>query len=417
MGEPDAKCDSKRVHFVCRASGDVVSKLQPALENALAIIHEEMQEKVSNPRKFQHRNRSRSPRRDSHGGGETEVWRPPAGPPSVNDMSGDSAPWRPPTGEAPAGLPPPPAWGPHGPPPPGYPWGPPPPGYPMPPWMGGPPGAPPPPWMGGPPGPPGSHPPPPPPGSLAGPPGNLQVEDAPRRGGSKPRRRRREEKTDDPDAKPGDDDPDAEKRGHRRRRRDDDGGDDDAKGGKRRRREERPEERREGGGEAGRAPSPSRAWVPPTMHPMPPAAWEGGAPPDFGMGVPPPGFGFPTPGMAFHPEEAMRAAALAHGAPPPPAAPSAAAAGGGGFLDSLPPGQLTAPERDLADAVNAFLATWGTTHEEGSHPNMVHLGADKGIRESKALVLPREVSLKAWIKQRLTREVIIDGQSVKPVAK
>merc|ERR1712060_684286 len=133
----------------------------------------------------------------------------------------------------------------------------------------------------------------------------------------------------------------------------------------------------------------------------------GGPPPDFGMGYPPP-FGAPIGDPLL--------AAGSNTAPPPPA-PTPAASTGNAFLDGLPPGQLTAPEKDLAGAVSAFLDTWRQSHEADSHPNMVHLGADKSIRESKALVLPREVSLKAWIKHRLSSEVNIVGQSVVPVAR
>lgn len=81
------------------------------------------------------------------------------------------------------------------------------------------------------------------------------------------------------------------------------------------------------------------------------------------------------------------------------------------FLARLPP-QFTADEEELAGAVVAFLRAWYKSHGEGSHPNLVHVGADPRIRDLKAAALPREVALKTWLKHRLVREVHVKGQSV-----
>merc|ERR1711920_333568 len=127
-------------------------------------------------------------------------------------------------------------------------------------------------------------------------------------------------------------------------------------------------------------------------------------PPPFPVGVLPEGNPIMPPGMALPPQPLL----------PVPAAPAVGSCGG--FFDTLAE-KLSAPERDLADAVLAFLRNWDDTHEDGSKPNLVHVGADKAIRECKVLVLPREVSLKAWIKQRLSSEVNIDGKNVLLVKK
>eukprot|EP00418_Pyrodinium_bahamense_P091896 CAMPEP_0179032636 /NCGR_PEP_ID=MMETSP0796-20121207/11688_1 /TAXON_ID=73915 /ORGANISM="Pyrodinium bahamense, Strain pbaha01" /LENGTH=836 /DNA_ID=CAMNT_0020728865 /DNA_START=63 /DNA_END=2569 /DNA_ORIENTATION=- len=71
------KMASKRVHFVCKASPEAVSKLQPALERAMKKIHEEVQEKLADPAYLKkahggqrERPRSRSHRRRNKKGGE-----------------------------------------------------------------------------------------------------------------------------------------------------------------------------------------------------------------------------------------------------------------------------------------------------------------------------------------------------------
>jgi len=81
-----------------------------------------------------------------------------------------------------------------------------------------------------------------------------------------------------------------------------------------------------------------------------------------------------------------------------------------GFLDRLPP-KLSREERELGEAVLDFLKAW-RAREPGSSPNMVHLGGDARVREYKALALPREVSLKAWLKQRFSDRVEVQGQSI-----
>lgn len=82
-----------------------------------------------------------------------------------------------------------------------------------------------------------------------------------------------------------------------------------------------------------------------------------------------------------------------------------------GYLEKLPR-ELTEHEKRLAAAVAAFMFNWRETHEEGSRPNLVHLGANAHIRDCKALALPREVSLKVWLKHRLGDKVDVIGQSV-----
>lgn len=71
--------------------------------------------------------------------------------------------------------------------------------------------------------------------------------------------------------------------------------------------------------------------------------------------------------------------------------------------------RLSPPEADLEEAVLAFLRTWAAENEEGKFPNLVHLGADAGIRSAKAAALPREVALKTWI-QRLRTVVLVKGE-------
>jgi len=82
-----------------------------------------------------------------------------------------------------------------------------------------------------------------------------------------------------------------------------------------------------------------------------------------------------------------------------------------GYLEKLPK-ELTEHEKRLAAAVAAFMFNWRETHEEGSRPNLVHLGANAHIRDCKANALPREVSLKVWLKHRLGDKVDVIGQSV-----
>lgn len=81
----------------------------------------------------------------------------------------------------------------------------------------------------------------------------------------------------------------------------------------------------------------------------------------------------------------------------------------GTFLERLP-ASLTPEEQALGEAVVEFLRVWGGG--DAAPPNMVHLGGDVRVREFKAAALPREVSLKAWLKQRFNDRVEVRGQSV-----
>lgn len=352
LGEND-KMESSRVHFVCKSAPEAGAKLQAALEKTVNRIHDEVKNKPHSDRDRGGERRGehhKSSNRDHYG---------------RNDGRGEHGgePWRPPGGDQP---PPPPGWmfpppGAMPPVPPGWPyppppWGPPPPGYPAPPWMG-PPGAPPPPGVGPPPGPP------PAPG-MEGPPGQFSVsdqapprplEDAPpleseqqANGEALPRERDRE-----------------------RRRRREAAPEGEEEGGRRRRR------RREGEEPTGQRRDRD---APPEGQIAPPAE-------------PPPR---PAPVVA----------------PAAPAAPAEAAvpATNAGFLDRLPE-RLTPEERALGEAVLTFLRDWDAG-DSGNPPNMVHLGGDARVREFKTAALPREVSLKAWLKQRYKDRVEVRGQSV-----
>jgi len=269
-----------------------------------------------------------------------------------HNRSGEMHPWRPPpTGDAR----PPPPWGPIHQPMPGYGW--PREGFPWPPGPPPPWAAPwgqdprwPPPWA--PPGHPGGgdarH---PPPGEFVAP-GPAPEHEAPGASGSgKKRRRRHEEESEG--AKRG--------RGRRGRRHEDEGPEPTGEDGERRRKRRRDRE----------------------------ATAEG--------------FGAQSPGHDR----------VEQPAPPASATPVPEASGWSavGYLEKLPR-ELTDPEKRLGEAVAEFMRAWRETHEEGSRPNLVHLGADVHIRETKALALPREVSLKVWLKHRLSHKVDVTGQTV-----
>lgn len=82
-----------------------------------------------------------------------------------------------------------------------------------------------------------------------------------------------------------------------------------------------------------------------------------------------------------------------------------------GFLDRLP-AELTKEEEALGKAVLEFLRNWVDGDTAASPPNMVHLGGDARVREFKSAAVPREVSLKAWLKQRFKDRVEVKGQGV-----
>eukprot|EP00928_Gymnodinium_smaydae_P026481 TRINITY_DN20780_c0_g1_i1.p1 TRINITY_DN20780_c0_g1~~TRINITY_DN20780_c0_g1_i1.p1 ORF type:complete len:960 (+),score=215.14 TRINITY_DN20780_c0_g1_i1:55-2934(+) len=90
----------------------------------------------------------------------------------------------------------------------------------------------------------------------------------------------------------------------------------------------------------------------------------------------------------------------------------ASANAGEAFLAGLPD-DLTAEERDLLDAVLAFLGTWRSKNGAGSNPNLVHLGGDPAVRACKTVAMPRDVSLKAWMRHRIPGEVAVEGQAVR----
>jgi len=360
---------SKRVHFVCKGSPESIGKLQLALEKAMAKIHKEIKDKAADPEYLKRRVvRSRSPRRrDYQDRGrehrEEAPWRPPMG-----ESGPPPPPWAwPPPGQGPFPWPPPgpdgypfhpgpwgpPPWGPPG--PEGGPWGPPPPwGVP-----GPPPGDPmrPQPALDGPP--PGHFGPPEPPGEL---PGTEKV--AAGRGGSRRRKRRREEEESD-GGKRG--------RGRRKSRHEGDAeGDAGAEGASRKRRKHRD---KDGTGACEHAPEGDQ------HDPQAPAS-------------------------STRPQESESNTGSA--GPNVELTPAWSAVG---YLEKLPK-ELTEHEKRLAAAVAAFMFNWRETHEEGSRPNLVHLGANAHIRDCKANALPREVSLKVWLKHRLGDKVDVIGQSV-----
>lgn len=87
-------------------------------------------------------------------------------------------------------------------------------------------------------------------------------------------------------------------------------------------------------------------------------------------------------------------------------------AGPENFWASLP-SRLTAQEQELADAVVAFLRCWAEEKEGGKSPNLIHLGADKRIRECKSQAMPPEVALRKWLETRVSHLIALvkDGKS------
>jgi len=102
LGKEDPNA-SKRVHFVCRGSPDIVSKIQPALEQTIEKVHEELKERIASgePPAQQQRQRSRSPRRGRNN--QRNRSRSDGGRGRGRQ---DNEPWRPP-GDGPPGPPPP----------------------------------------------------------------------------------------------------------------------------------------------------------------------------------------------------------------------------------------------------------------------------------------------------------------------
>lgn len=84
------------------------------------------------------------------------------------------------------------------------------------------------------------------------------------------------------------------------------------------------------------------------------------------------------------------------------------------FWASLP-AQHTAQEEELADAVVDFLRSWAEVKPDKS-PNLIHLGADKRIRECKSQAVPPEVALRAWLERRLSQRVVLEKTKVKLIA-
>lgn len=115
--------------------------------------------------------------------------------------------------------------------------------------------------------------------------------------------------------------------------------------------------------------------------------------------------------------EGRESVAVAQAETPQPAAAVAEAPVGSmstatvGFLDRLP-AELTKEEEALGKAVLEFLRNWVDGDTAASPPNMVHLGGDARVREFKSAAVPREVSLKAWLKQRFKDRVEVKGQGV-----
>jgi len=428
LGEHD-RLSSQRVHFVCKGPPETLSKLQPALERAMAKVHAEIRDKIQ----AIEAGGKRSPHRD-HRDNHREHW-------DHRDRPDEAAPWRPPGREhGGGGWAPPPPWG-YGPPA-GYPGGPPagPPGaWPPPPWGAhpdyGPHGSwPPHPWMhpgGGPPppggtaqGPPGlPGPPGPPPGhhGVPPPPGSFQPgpppTDPPHHGdngepeGEGRSRRRRRRTEDDPAGGAG-------VGGSRKRRKEADDGNAAMPRGSRSR--ERRKRRHKEGEEV--VAAPQHHHHPRIMSPSRSRSCSRRRRRRRGQGEPARSAAEPTEYV-----EGRRGGSHRHGggaenpAHPggspqnfggePTQAADSGRSVGDGFLANLP-GELTELERELRQAVIGFLRDWSKEHKDGSNPNLVHLGADARIRSCKASALPREVALKTWLKQRLTHEIEVQGQMV-----
>jgi len=181
---------------------------------------------------------------------------------------------------------------------------------------------------------------------------------------------------------------------------------------------------------------------PPEGHPWPPPPWmHPDAPPPGAWSAPPQGFHPPVaaqtePGANEQPDKEPEKLAIADepppgnfNAPPPnqhPALPSTAPApdpepskpvemnsGPDNFFASLP-STLTPEEQDLAESVVAFLRSWSEKKDAGKAPNLIHLGADKHVRECKIKAMPPEVALRAWLERRATNQVSLvrDGKQI-----
>lgn len=73
---------------------------------------------------------------------------------------------------------------------------------------------------------------------------------------------------------------------------------------------------------------------------------------------------------------------------------------------------LSLLEQELASAVSGFLRKWATTHADGARPNLVLLGGDEAVRRCKDAAVPRQVSLRAWLKEHMPDTVGFEGQSI-----
>jgi len=82
------------------------------------------------------------------------------------------------------------------------------------------------------------------------------------------------------------------------------------------------------------------------------------------------------------------------------------------FIANLP-AELTEAEQDLRDAVLAFLGAWAEEHQaDETPPNLVHLGANDEVRACQAEALPSNVPMKLWLRERLSQDVAVEGQSI-----
>jgi len=386
LGETD-RMTSLRVHFVCRGPSSCFTNLKEVLEKRLAEIHDELRKKADEPQPAQ-KQRSRS--RHRGGGNKRHNRKRP------RSRSRSRSPWVPPPDPHSNGPPPwhhPPPWhgppGPHGPPPgpPGY-W-PHPPGpwmpheghpYPPPPW--GPPDAGPwhhpPPWMPHhpPPGHPPGGPPPggPPPGEFGppprdfGPPPGWHGSPPPREFGPPP-------------------------------------------GGPPPKESSPPPGRLHEPAQTGPAKALEDDFRPPGSFSAPPGNFTAApgnfstAPGNFSTAPAGPPSG--PPGMLGREREPPPPVAQQ---PPPVRETPPASAPPGDFLSSLPP-DLTPPEHELKKAVVAFLRSWAEKNDEGKFPNLVHLGSDKQVRNSKTAAMPPEIALRAWLERRLRSDVVLARDS------
>jgi len=84
-------------------------------------------------------------------------------------------------------------------------------------------------------------------------------------------------------------------------------------------------------------------------------------------------------------------------------------------LDQLPEQRLTPEEVALGQAVMDFLSNRRLASGAdvgGAPPTMAALAGDPIVRDFKGAALPREVSLKAWLRQRFNHRVEMQGQSI-----